>query len=108
MFSSRPSVAIIGGGITGLVATYELMERAARVERDLEIRCFEATERAGGNIRTTREDGFLFRLSNSISSCTAFSSAWASATAFASFAGGQPPQQAVPTGPQQETQKQPT
>ena len=60
MFSSRPSVAVIGGGIAGLVTTYELMERSARVERDLDVRCFEATDRAGGNIRTTREDGFLY------------------------------------------------
>ena len=56
----KPSVAVIGGGIAGLVATYELMERVPRrFERGIDVRCYEATDRVGGNIRTTSEDGFL-------------------------------------------------
>jgi len=55
-----PTVAVIGGGIAGLTIGFELMERARRVEAGLDVRCFEATGRAGGNIRTTREEEFLF------------------------------------------------
>jgi oxygen-dependent protoporphyrinogen oxidase len=59
VFSAKPSVAVIGGGIAGLVATYELVERAGRFDRGIDVRCYEATDRVGGNIRTTSEDGFL-------------------------------------------------
>jgi oxygen-dependent protoporphyrinogen oxidase len=56
---ARPSIAIIGGGIAGLTIGYELMQRAERLNRGIDLRLFEATDRAGGNIRTTRENGFL-------------------------------------------------
>ncbi|MBU6365412.1 MAG: protoporphyrinogen oxidase [Gemmatimonadetes bacterium] len=49
----RPSVAVVGGGITGLVAAYLLRQRGARVT------LFEAADQVGGAIRTTRTDGFL-------------------------------------------------
>jgi protoporphyrinogen/coproporphyrinogen III oxidase len=45
-------IAIVGGGITGLAAAYELMER--RVPFQL----FEASGRLGGIIRTEHVDGF--------------------------------------------------
>ena len=57
---SRPRVVVIGGGIAGLTVTYELlMQRSERLPHDIDLRCLEGADRAGGNIRTTREDGFL-------------------------------------------------
>ena len=47
------SVAIIGGGITGLTAAFYLQRRG------LAVRVYEATDRVGGAIRTVRQDGFL-------------------------------------------------
>ena len=47
------AVAVIGGGITGLVAAY-------RIKREgHEITLFEASERVGGVIQTVRSEGFL-------------------------------------------------
>jgi oxygen-dependent protoporphyrinogen oxidase len=56
----KPSVAVVGGGIAGLAVSYELMQRAQRLEQGIDLRCLEATDRAGGNIRSTRESGFLY------------------------------------------------
>ena len=47
------SVAIVGGGITGLVAGFELKKR------DIPFALFESSHRVGGVIQTTRENGFL-------------------------------------------------
>ena len=47
------SVAVVGAGITGLVAAYELKRRGVNVT------LFEASEHAGGAIRTTHAEGFL-------------------------------------------------
>lgn len=47
------SVAIIGGGITGLTAAYQL-HRAG-----VPVRIYEASNRGGGVIQTTCHDGFL-------------------------------------------------
>jgi len=47
------SVAIIGGGITGLTAAFYLNKRGVPVT------VYEATERVGGAIRTVRKDGYL-------------------------------------------------
>jgi oxygen-dependent protoporphyrinogen oxidase len=54
-----PSIAVIGGGIAGLAVSYELMERAERLKQGIDLRCLEGADRPGGNIRTTRENGFL-------------------------------------------------
>jgi oxygen-dependent protoporphyrinogen oxidase len=45
-----PSVAVIGGGITGLVAAYEMRGRA-------DVVVLEASNRYGGKIRTSKIDG---------------------------------------------------
>src|SRR5215211_1423886 len=45
-------IAIVGGGIAGLSAAYELASRKAP------FRLFEASDRLGGLIRTERIDGF--------------------------------------------------
>jgi len=47
------SVAIIGAGITGLTAAFRLKERGVAVT------VYEASDRAGGVIRSIRKDGFL-------------------------------------------------
>jgi len=54
--SSTPAqrtVAIVGGGITGLVAAYQLHKRGFRVQ------LFEKAENLGGSIQTTRHEGWL-------------------------------------------------
>ncbi|MES2523293.1 MAG: protoporphyrinogen oxidase [Gemmatimonadota bacterium] len=47
------SVAVVGAGITGLVAAYELRRRGVNVT------LYEASSHAGGVIRTTHAEGFL-------------------------------------------------
>lgn len=47
------SVAVVGAGITGLVAAYELRRRGVNVT------LYEASPTAGGNIRTSHADGFV-------------------------------------------------
>lgn len=47
------SVAVVGAGITGLVAAYELRRRGVNVT------LYEASPHAGGAIRTTHAGGFL-------------------------------------------------
>jgi oxygen-dependent protoporphyrinogen oxidase len=47
------SVAVVGAGITGLVAAWELRRRGVNVT------LYEASGHAGGAIRTTHADGFL-------------------------------------------------
>lgn len=47
------SVAVVGAGITGLVAAYELRRRGVNVT------LYEASEQTGGAIRTTHAKGFL-------------------------------------------------
>lgn len=47
------SVAIIGGGITGLTAAFRLVEKGASVV------LYEAGSRVGGVIQSVRQDGFL-------------------------------------------------
>jgi len=53
MQSGDKKVAIIGAGITGLTAAYELKQRG------IDCVLYEATDRVGGCIKTIREDGFL-------------------------------------------------
>lgn len=47
------SVAVIGGGVTGLVAAYRLKERGA------DVTVYEAAETPGGVIRTVRSEGWV-------------------------------------------------
>lgn len=50
---SAKSIAVLGGGITGLTAAYRLSQRGHRV------RLFEQSARLGGAIRTETGDGWL-------------------------------------------------
>ena len=47
------AVAVVGAGITGLVAAYRLMQAGVPVQ------VYEATDRVGGVIRSTRSGGYL-------------------------------------------------
>jgi len=49
----NPSIAIVGGGITGLTAAFRLQERGFAVT------LYEAGDRVGGVIQTVKRDGFL-------------------------------------------------
>ena len=51
--SEQRTVVVIGAGITGLVAAYELRRRG------LDVMLYEASRQAGGNLRTSSVDGFL-------------------------------------------------
>jgi len=51
-------IAIVGGGISGLVAAYEL-ELARLAGANVDWQLYEAGERFGGIIETTRHDGFI-------------------------------------------------
>ncbi len=54
--ASRPRVAVIGGGISGLAAAHRLME----LDASYDIHVFEADERLGGVLQTTHTgDGYL-------------------------------------------------
>ena len=48
-----PRAAVIGGGLTGLVAAYRLR----RSEPDLDVTLYEASTRLGGKLRTREVDG---------------------------------------------------
>ena len=48
------SVAVVGGGLAGLAAASRL------AEADFDVTLFERREGAGGRVRSTREDGFVF------------------------------------------------
>src|SRR3954468_14246569 len=49
-----PQVVIIGGGITGLAAAWELQQQG------IDYTLLEASDRLGGKIVTERCDGFIF------------------------------------------------
>jgi len=50
---SRPRLAIVGGGVTGLAAAYA----AAKTDRDLAITVYESNESTGGRLRTSDVGG---------------------------------------------------
>src|SRR5690349_2751248 len=52
-------VVIVGGGIAGLAAATAIRAEAARRTESLELTVIEAGPRAGGRIRTIRDDGYL-------------------------------------------------
>ncbi len=53
--SSRPRVAVVGAGITGLAAAVRLVDRIPSVT----LTVFEAADRAGGVLQTVEREGFL-------------------------------------------------
>jgi oxygen-dependent protoporphyrinogen oxidase len=51
-------VVVVGAGIAGLATAYALARDAALQDVPLDLRVLEAGPRAGGRIRTTRDDGW--------------------------------------------------
>jgi protoporphyrinogen/coproporphyrinogen III oxidase len=49
------SIAIIGGGLSGLATAWNLLK-----QENVSITLFETSARLGGKIRSSREDGFLY------------------------------------------------
>lgn len=52
-------VVIVGGGITGLAAAFDLQQTARQTGRRLNLTVLEADHRLGGKIQTERRDGFV-------------------------------------------------
>lgn len=50
-------ILVLGGGITGLTAAYEMLALSRRRGLDLEVTVLEAALRPGGKVRTERRDG---------------------------------------------------
>ncbi|MEK4564348.1 protoporphyrinogen oxidase [Alkalihalobacillus sp. FSL R5-0424] len=55
----KKRVAVIGGGITGLAAAFEIEKANQRGETELEYHVIEGSNRLGGKIQTHRRDGFV-------------------------------------------------
>ncbi|HLF56008.1 MAG TPA: protoporphyrinogen oxidase, partial [Thermoanaerobaculia bacterium] len=51
-------VVVVGGGVAGLAAALGIRDRAQARGVPIEVRVVEANARAGGNLRTERDDGF--------------------------------------------------
>ncbi len=51
-------IAILGGGIAGLAAAYEL-EKARQRNPDIDWHLYESTNRLGGIVETTQQDGYI-------------------------------------------------
>ncbi len=56
---TRMRVVVVGAGIAGLTAAYRIREMTRAMGRELELVVLEVGERAGGNVATRRDDGFL-------------------------------------------------
>ncbi|MBK8869590.1 MAG: protoporphyrinogen oxidase [Elusimicrobia bacterium] len=60
MNNNNKTLAIVGGGITGLSAAYQAITQAAVEGEDLRVQVLDASSRPGGVIETVRRDGFLW------------------------------------------------
>ena len=56
---TQVSVAVVGGGITGLAAAYRLTELSRQRGIALTLTLLEARDRLGGTIATEQAGGFL-------------------------------------------------
>ncbi len=57
--SAAARVVVVGAGISGLATAFEIVQRAERFPRPLELVCIDRSSRAGGHIRSERHGGFL-------------------------------------------------
>ncbi|MHC0036809.1 protoporphyrinogen oxidase [Pseudoneobacillus sp. C159] len=55
----KKTVAIIGGGITGLATAFYIQKEAKEKNLPIKIRLIEASPRLGGVIQTVKKDGFI-------------------------------------------------
>ena len=56
---SIPSIAVVGGGISGLAAAHRILEHSKQHDRTIDVHLLEAGGRLGGVIHTSERDGFL-------------------------------------------------
>ncbi len=56
---SVPHVVIVGGGITGLSAAYQLQKLRQQAGTSLRVTLLEAEDRLGGKVGTVHQEGFL-------------------------------------------------
>jgi oxygen-dependent protoporphyrinogen oxidase len=54
-----PRVAVVGGGLAGLAAAHAIRRDARRDGRPIDLTVYEASDRPGGMLGTTSEDGFV-------------------------------------------------
>lgn len=54
-----PRIAVVGGGIAGLAAAYQLQLDSRAADRELEIVLYEASDRLGGAILTERQNDWV-------------------------------------------------
>lgn len=54
----KQKIVIVGGGITGLTATYYL-QKALKNNPDYDVKLIEASNRLGGKIKTLKKDGYI-------------------------------------------------
>ena len=59
MTDEQKRVVIIGGGITGLAATYYLQKEVREKKLPLEVILIEASQRLGGKMQTFKKDGYV-------------------------------------------------
>ena len=52
-------IAIVGGGVAGVAAAYELARLARNTREQVEVALFEASSRLGGTVETVHEGGFV-------------------------------------------------
>ncbi len=55
-------IAVLGGGIAGLAAAYEILRLAREQARDVRITVYESSGRTGGKVFTQREAGLVLEL----------------------------------------------
>jgi len=60
MQTAIPTIAIVGGGISGLSAAYFLEKEARAAGRPLQTIVIEREPQLGGKIATAQQDGFIF------------------------------------------------
>jgi len=56
---STPTVAVIGAGIAGLASARHLLDQAHASGKQIQVMILEKANRAGGNIRTERDGGYV-------------------------------------------------
>lgn len=55
-------VAVLGGGISGLAATFRLSELARERDTPIDLALYESSDRVGGCVQTLRSDGLVMEL----------------------------------------------
>lgn len=57
--TEEKTIAIVGGGITGLTAAYYMQQTINKHELPYKVTLIEASNRLGGKIHTVKQDGFI-------------------------------------------------